>query len=115
MALTIHRGNSLEVLADAFAELQRKNPLPPLVSEPVIVQSLGMERWLNFALAARLGIAANVAFHFPAGFVSQLFAKVLPGTEPGRIFEREVLPWRVLAVVRSLLTRAEFEPRDEPR
>ena len=99
MALTIHRGNSLTSLADALAGVQRANPLPPLVAEPIIVQSLGMKRWLSFALAERLGVAANIAFHFPGGFVSQLFAAVLPDSKPSAVFDREVLPWRVLAVL----------------
>ena len=108
MALTIHRGNSLTSLADALAGVQRSNPLPPLAAEPIIVQSLGMKRWLSFALAERLGVAANIAFHFPGGFVSQLFAAVLPDSKPSAVFDREVLPWRVLAVLPSLLTRPEF-------
>ena len=106
--LTIHRSNSLSSLADALAEVQRANPLPPLVAEPIIVQSLGMKRWLGFAIAERLGVAANIAFHFPGGFVSELFAAVLPGAKPSAVFDREVLPWRVLAVLPPLLARPEF-------
>ncbi len=108
MALTIHRGNSLDSLADALAKVQSAHPLPPLTPEPVIVQSLGMKRWLSFALAGRLGVAANIAFHFPAGFVSKLFEAVLHGSEPGRDFDREVLPWRILAKLPALLEQPAF-------
>ncbi len=108
MALTIHRGNSLSSLADALVEVQRVNPLMPLVAEPIIVQSLGMKRWLSFAIAERLGVATNIGFHFPGGFVSQLFAAVLPDSKSSSVFDREVLPWRVFAVLPPLLARPEF-------
>ena len=91
MPLTLHTSNRLESLAEALAATLRAHPLPPLTSERVVVQSLGVRRWLSFQLAERLGVAMNVAFPFPAGLVEDAFSTLLPATPPAPRFRREVL------------------------
>jgi len=58
--ITLFTGNRLEHLAATLAEQWRRQPLPPLEKEVAIVQSRGMERWLNLQLADRLGVCANL-------------------------------------------------------
>ncbi len=108
MSLTLHTSNRLESLADALAATLRDAPLPPLTSERVIVQSLGLRRWLSFQLAERLGVAMNVAFPFPAELIEDAFTTLLPSTPPAARFRREVLPWRVHAVLPGLLAEENF-------
>jgi exodeoxyribonuclease V gamma subunit len=47
---TIYHSNRLEVLADQLAALLRQPMDSPFVPETIIVQSLGMARWLSFHL-----------------------------------------------------------------
>ncbi len=108
MPLTLHTSNRLESLADALAATLRAHPLPPLTSERVVVQSLGLGRWLSFQLAERLGVAMNVAFPFPAALVEDAFTTLLPATPPAPRFRREVLPWRIHAVLPGLLAQENF-------
>ncbi len=110
MPLTLHTSNRLESLADALSETLRSAPLPPLTTERVIVQSLGVRRWLSFQLAERLGVTMNVAFPFPAQLIESAFATLLPATPPAARFRREVLPWRIHAVLPGLLAEENFAP-----
>lgn len=121
--LQLHTSNRLERLADALADLLRSPLQNPLRPEIVVVQSLGMERWLTQQLAHRHGICANVAFVFPQRFVSTIFDESLPGRAGARFFSRENLTWRIMKLLPSFLERGEFaelrryleQPRPELR
>ncbi|OQX11008.1 MAG: exodeoxyribonuclease V subunit gamma [Desulfobulbaceae bacterium A2] len=108
--LHLHRSNHLERLADRLAELVAV-PLPdPFMPETVVVQHLGMARWLEQRLALRLHLAANLDFPLPARFFWQMFACWLP--EPASEadgFRREVLVWRLYDALPALLTGPGFE------
>lgn len=108
--LLLYQSNRIEVLADALAEAMRAQPAAALVPETVVVQSSAMARWLSFALAERLGVAANVDFRFPASYIWSLFGSVLPEVAPQSPFEPEVLRWTFL----RLLEDDEDLPR-QPR
>jgi len=107
--LHLHRSNRLETLASALAGVLQRSPSAPLQPELIVVQSLGMRRWLSLELAQRLGVTMNVAFPFPADFVQRIFADAFPGLEADRAFDRAVLPWRVLGLFRELLDHEGFE------
>lgn len=51
---TVHHGNRLEVLADQLAALVGQPTNSPFIPDTIIVQSLGMARWLSFRLALAL-------------------------------------------------------------
>lgn len=108
MPLTLHRSHRLEWLADALAADLRAHPQPPLLPECVVVQSLGVRRWLACQLAERLGVAMHIEFPFPAQFVEETLGRLCPGETPGPFFRREVLPWRIHAVLPALLPQPEF-------
>lgn len=108
MALTLHRSHRLEWLADALAAQLRAHPSPPLVPETVVVQSLGLRKWLGQQLAARLGVAMNIRFPFPATFIAEALGTMARGEEPSPIYQREVLPWRIHAALPELLGEREF-------
>lgn len=62
----------MERLAGVVAE-----PLySPFVSEVIVVQSKGMERWLSMELARKLGVWANCRFPFPNRFMLEIFKAV---------------------------------------
>lgn len=101
--LHLHRGNRLEALADALAGILSAPLASALQSEIVAVQSLGMRRWLSQQLAARLGVAANIAFPFPEKLAADLFGAAFGLEASGGAFARDVLPWRVLRALPCLL------------
>jgi exodeoxyribonuclease V gamma subunit len=106
--LTVHSSNRLERLADALAQEMRERPLAPLTPEIVVVQSLGARRWLSFALAERLGVAMNVEFPFPATLVERAFHTLAP-SPLSPVFRRDVLPWRIHALLPGMWEEPGFE------
>jgi exodeoxyribonuclease V gamma subunit len=106
--LHVHRSHRLEALADALATVTRTPLRSALATEIVVVQSLGIRRWLSLALAERLGVTLNVRFPFPAAFAHEVFRAAF-GESDDAAFGRELLPWRVLAAFPRLLREPGWE------
>ncbi len=107
--LTLYTGNRLEDLADRLAGVVGKPLGSPLAPEVIVVQSVGMQRWISMELARRLGVWAHCSFRFPNDVVDDLFRSVLPDAADGGRFEREVLAWRVMAKLPACMGRPGFE------
>jgi exodeoxyribonuclease V gamma subunit len=107
--LYVHRSNRVEALAAALAEVTRLPLRSVLQPEMIIVQSLGMRRWLSHELAQRQGIAMNVEFPFPQSLAQKIFTTAFPEQKPEAAFTREVLPWRVLGLFPKLLNKPGWE------
>lgn len=107
------------LLAHLDARL-RDTPLSPFDDETIIVQSLGMERWVQQQLAKRRGCAASLALPFPAGFCRTLADTLqrdtaYSGHAPIPLdtrFEEAALTWRLYAALgeSELLQHAACEP-----
>lgn len=105
--LHLHRSNRLENLAGALAAQLRAPVAGPLSPELIVVQSLGMRRWLQHALAEQIGVAMNIAFPFPTELLHRACNAALGENEAAHLFDREVLPWRVLRELPELLASEE--------
>ncbi len=108
--LYLHRSNRLENLGDLLAGVLREPLADVFAADVVIVQSLGVRRWLSLELARRMGITMNCEFPFPAGFAHRLFRATAPGLGADSAFDRDVLPWRILTALQALLADARAEP-----
>ena len=106
----LHRSNRMEQLADGLADVLCKPIASPLTPEIVVVQSLGMRKWLSLQIASRLGICANCEFPFPQNAVDQIFATLAPALVTGEEFGRDALTWRIMKLLPSLSDRRGFEP-----
>jgi exodeoxyribonuclease V gamma subunit len=111
MALTVHRSNRMEKLADALGDIVSRPLGAATIRESIVVQGRGMERWLSMRLARRFGIWANPDFPFPRRLIFRA-ARVLLGEEDPRsaCFEPQALTWSVAALLPLLLGRKEFAP-----
>ena len=97
--LYLHQSNRLEHLAAALATLLRAAPLSDaLAAEQIVVQSQGMRRYVNLALAEQLGIAANLNFSLPAGLSWRLMQQFIPNMPELSPFAPQVLRWRLWAL-----------------
>ncbi|MCR9248408.1 MAG: exodeoxyribonuclease V subunit gamma [bacterium] len=74
--VTIYTSNRLEDLLRVLAERLAVDPLPPLVSETVLVPGQGIARWLRFELAEAHGIAAGLELPFAGAWLHQLVRTV---------------------------------------
>ncbi|MFH1241715.1 MAG: exodeoxyribonuclease V subunit gamma, partial [Pseudomonadota bacterium] len=108
-SLRLFTSNRLEVLAQRLCEVLKTPLASPLAPEIVVVQSRGMERWLSMQLAERHGICANVRFPFPNAFVYQTFRKVLEGLPERSLYDPDIMAWRIMGRLPSLITRPGFE------
>ena len=98
MTFRVITGESPRLLLEQLDLAMAGDPLPPLVDEIVIVQSLGMERWLRQQLARRRGIAASLLMPFPAAFCREL-AKTLQAAPPDPAFDEQAMLWRIHALL----------------
>ncbi|MDD3117781.1 MAG: exodeoxyribonuclease V subunit gamma [Victivallales bacterium] len=110
----LYHGNRLEQLAAVLAgRLEEGHGSDPLRADQIVVQSRGMARWLNMALAAAAGIAANLEFPFPRHFLRDYIFGPLArqyggSTADFAFFEPENLTWRIAAILPELLPQPEF-------
>ncbi|WP_396213789.1 exodeoxyribonuclease V subunit gamma [Gemmatimonas sp.] len=118
--LRIITGDSPAALLSRMAQELTAPPLPPLLDECIIVQSLGMERWVRQQLALRHGCAASLALPFPAAFCRRLAAGLQrdphfatgDGVTIDARFEEQALVWRLFALLHddALLAQDVCEP-----
>lgn len=92
--LRLYQSDKLEFLAELLTA-DRPSPASPFEPETVIVQSLGMGRWLSLRLADTLGICANVRFPLPASFVWDLLRQFFGELPRRSAFSCEVLAFRI--------------------
>ena len=108
--LHLFTSNRMETLAGHLAQCLRTPPSSPLAEEIVVVRNKGMERWLRLELARRLGISARFRFEFPEEFVRQLLQQALPEAAAENPLQRDVLAWRIAAVLPDLQDAPAFAP-----
>jgi len=101
--------NRLEILAQRLASTIKQKPLNKVQSpEIIVVQSLGMARWISLQLAELNGICANMQFPFPNRFASMAFAEFIDDLSEDTEYEKDNLTWRIYQALPSLLTISEF-------
>ena len=106
--LILHTGNRLELLADRLAKVISGPLSSPLLPEIVVVQSNGMQRWLEQQIAEHHGICSNVRFPFPQKFFQDLLQSVFPEAAATKVLNREVMTWRIMEQLPRLASRPEF-------
>lgn len=107
---TVYYSNNLTDLAEMLVQHQQVAPNEdPFASETVLVQSVGMAQWLQMYIADKLGIAAHYEFPFPTSFLWQQYRLLFPYLPKENIFEREVMSWRLMRIIPTVLEQAEFK------
>ena len=112
--IVVH-GNRLEDLRALAVGYIKSQPLPPLAPEVLLMQSNGMQNWLEQGLADDrdgLGICMGATFQLPGAFMWKAYRAVLgdhavPQDLP---FDKAALQWRVLRLLPGLLSQPVFKP-----
>ncbi len=78
MSLIFHSSNRLENLTATFAKSCAARHTSPFARDIIVVQTMGMDRYLSLRVADYCGISANLEFLFPNAVIDRLFAIVLP-------------------------------------
>lgn len=92
-------GDSPRILMDHMCGVFRSDPVSPFADEIIVVQSLGMERWVRQQLALQLGCAASLRLPFPAAFCRDLSGSLRPGEAIDESFEQDRLVWRLFSLL----------------
>lgn len=107
--LKIYTSNRLEILAEQLAQVVRKPLSSPFAQETIVVQSLGMERWISMELASHNGISANCYFPFPNKFLQDIFAKIIPDLPDVSPFESAAMTFKIMKTLPACLSIPGFE------
>lgn len=118
--LYVTTGDSPQSLLEKMDADLTAHPLGPFDDEYIVVQSLGMERWVRQQLARRRGCAASLVMPFPSAFCRRLAATLqrdprFSTGEPAGLdlrFEEPALIWRLLALLQddALLADPTYAP-----
>ncbi|MCW9717204.1 exodeoxyribonuclease V subunit gamma [Avibacterium sp. 21-599] len=109
--LTVYYSNLLETQKDILLHLIKTMPLnDPLQSEIILVQSPGMAQWLQWQIAEKQGISANLQFPMPATFIWQLYRDNLFNITQQNQFAKEQIVWRLMRLIPQYLSQPAFAP-----
>lgn len=108
-------GNRTEDLRDLLTGIFKNDPLPPLWTEVILVQSNGMKHWLELALADddALGICAATRLELPSKYMWQIYRSVLGADKvPKHMpFDKDSLVWRLYRMLPNLVaTNPIYQP-----
>ena len=101
--LALYPSNKLEHLSYLLSELLARQPGPVFKPETILVESPGMQHYVNMAMAREKGIAMNLHFPLPVRFMwdtarALLGEEAVPRQSP---YRREVLVWRIDKILSS--------------
>ena len=102
--INLYPANRLENLVILLNKVMHTGTNTNVLSEEtILVQSKGMQHWLNLKLAESQGISMNLAFSLPMQFFWNQIRAILgkdmvPEQSP---YSREVLSWRIHAILAS--------------
>ncbi len=102
----LYHSNALDVLAELLADELRK-PAPGqslLAPDTVLIPQVAMRRWLQAALAAKHGVAANLDFLTPGEFVARALDANLG--QSANDLDAGSLHWRLYAALSDPKLRA---------
>lgn len=97
--LHVHLSNRVEHLAERLVEVVRPPLDNPFANDCIVVQSLGMQRWLEMTLATATGVWANGWFPFPEALARKLRRDVLDESAAEHAFDRTGLAFAVAAAI----------------
>jgi len=97
--LTLYSGNRLEILTDKFAETVSASPLPVMTKEIIVLQSMGMMKWLTVEMSRRLGIWSNYEYVFPNRMAGNILNSFIPGKGDERFFDKDIMTWKCVDLI----------------
>ncbi len=110
--IQLYASNDLNCLVQKLGDLlyttTKKNNL--LTPHTIIVQSLGMQRWISLSLARQHGVFFNCEFPFPQKFAQDVFKAVIPDYELSPLYDAQWLVWLIMDLLPQCLDDKVFKP-----
>ena len=112
--LTIYPSNRLEVLSQLLQAVLNYRESSIFTADQILVESRGMQHWLNMQMALQQGVAMNMEFPMPSRFIWSLARQILGNDKVPQqsTYRREVMSWRIDRLLSSnaLLENGDCEP-----
>ncbi|MGQ9844429.1 MAG: exodeoxyribonuclease V subunit gamma, partial [Spirochaetota bacterium] len=106
----LYTSNNLEHLATQLGKHLYRNKTNILLPNTIIVQSLGMQRWISLQLAKQSGVFLNCRFPFPENFAEEIYRAVIPDYELSPLYARTALVWLLFSLLPQCIDEKPFEP-----
>ena len=107
--MNLYTSNSLNFLAERLGHLLFEKKKDPLVQETIIVQSIGMQRWISLKLAQQFGVLLNCNFPFPQKFAEDVFSAVIPEYQLSSLYEPQSLVWTIMRLLQHCINEKPFQ------
>lgn len=108
--LNVYHSNNMDLLKTLVIQLIKNDPLKgAFEQEQILVQSSGISQWLKLGIAEEIGITANTKFPLPASFLWEMFNTVLPELPKESAFSKEMMKWKIMKILPSVIDTPEFE------
>ncbi|GEA13004.1 exodeoxyribonuclease V subunit gamma [Alteromonas sp. KUL49] len=109
--LALYPSNKIEHLSFLLATLLEQQQSSIFESQTILVESPGMQHWVNMELAKHHGVAMNLDFPLPVRFMWNAARAILgedtiPRQSP---YRREILTWRI----DELIQRSDIQNKPE--
>ncbi len=102
-------GNDQSILIKGMGDVFRQSRLSHVLEpERIVVQSMGMKRWMSLQLAGQLGVHANCRFLFPNQLLGDIFERVVPDFQTSDLFERGAVGWKIMELLPRQLEKDRF-------
>ncbi len=97
MSIKLTVSNSLKPLAAKIAENLRTLQKNPFAKQWIITQTEGMNNWLKYSIANKIGIAANIQFYRPNDVLAIVFR--MTGSLDKKILDQETMKWSLYSLL----------------
>ncbi len=104
----LYSGNRQEQLLEALAKVIRQPLQHPLRAEAIVVQHLGMQRWVSLGLAKHNGIEANTEFLLPNKLLEKAFKQGIPDYQSTETLEPDQLAWILFEILQNQQNTPRF-------
>ncbi|MFH2130540.1 MAG: exodeoxyribonuclease V subunit gamma [bacterium] len=105
----LYTSNDQLRLVTVLGEVLKANR-PAHIFEPerIVIQSLGMKRWISLRLAEQLGILAHTRFLFPNQLLNEIFQRVVTPYPEADLFDRDMVAWKIMDLLPGELQHEAF-------
>jgi exodeoxyribonuclease V gamma subunit len=108
--LIVHRNNRMELLLAELGDVLSERRSHVFQPEVIVVQSLGMERWLSMGLANRFGVWANAQHPFPRTFIEAVSDVVIGPLQETERYTRPAMAFHLAQILGDLPESAALAP-----
>ena len=107
--LKLFTSNRLEILAGILREKLINTSKNPFTPDLIMVQSIGMQKWLSLELAKKMGIWSNFKFFLPNSFIHEFFKIFNPELKNARYFDVDMMTWKIFNNISDYKETKGFE------